>query len=127
MLINREILSSPDQLADRLEDSVFRYCVFSELSYESGHIDASFLSCEFTRVEWYWGLFNVCVFVGCKFNNCIFSGTSFSDCKFVGCTFVDCRFTLDNMGSDCTFDGTVFYGCTQTNVVGLNSLVACVP
>ena len=127
MLYDREAFNDPTQLLGRLEESVFRYAVFSGMSFEGGHIDAAFLSCEFTNVEWYWGLFNICVFVGCRFNGCLFQGTNFAGCRFVDCVFEDCRFVKDNLDSECSFENTQWYGSTQRNCEGLDSFLPVEP
>jgi len=105
-----------------LEESVFRYCEFSKFSYEGGHIDAVFLSCTFRDIEWYWGLFNACVFVGTRFVGCTFRGTSFPDCRFVECEFVECRFVADNLARECSAEGARVYGSSATSCTGAEFL-----
>jgi uncharacterized protein YjbI with pentapeptide repeats len=105
-------------VANVLEDNIFRYCTFSGFSFEGGHIDGVFLGCTFCELDWYWGLFNCCVFVETHFTKCIFRGTSFSNCKFVDCEFVDCQFLPDNLGQACSADGSRMYGGTTKNCEG---------
>ncbi|MBI5091571.1 MAG: pentapeptide repeat-containing protein [Candidatus Hydrogenedentes bacterium] len=121
-------ICEPEGLSAQLnEECVYRFVRFTGLSMEGGHIDAAFLTCTFTRIDWYWGIFNCAVFVECQFEDCIFLGAAFPDCKFVECSFVRCRFAKDNMGGDCSFDGAKWYGCTQTDCEGLSEHVPVTP
>ncbi|MGY0505402.1 pentapeptide repeat-containing protein [Luteimonas sp. e5] len=63
------------------------------------------------------------VFVGCTFAGCTFRGAVFAGCRFVDCRFEDCTFGPDNLGGECEFNETVWYGCTQINCSGLGALV----
>ncbi|MFC5475528.1 pentapeptide repeat-containing protein [Paraherbaspirillum soli] len=100
-------------------DNVFRYCDFAHINAEGGDVDSVFVSCTFEKCDWYWGIFNLAVFVQVKFTNCTFRGTAFSGSKFIECEFVDCEFTLDNLNSECSFEDVVWYGCIQKNCKGL--------
>lgn len=106
-------------LEGRLEDSLFRYSSLSRFSLDGGHVTSTFLSTAFDKVDWYWGLFNVCLFVDCRFSECTFRGTSFPGCRFVDCVFADCRFGPDNLGGECLFGGAKWYGCLQSGCEGL--------
>ena len=104
-----------------LEDEYYKFCDFVGISPEGGHVTSDFADCRFENIDWYWGLFNVVNFVGCKFTNCTFRGTAFSDCKFVECEFVGCDFTKDNLNADCRFDGSVAYQCRFLNTDGFRA------
>lgn len=126
MLIQDVEYTPPDKLPDLASDHVFRYCKFHKLE-DSREIEATFLSCDFTNCDFYWALFNVASFFRCKFENCIFAGASFADCRLMECAFVKCSFTKDNMGGDCSFENTKWYGCSQTDRSGLEKLAADIP
>lgn len=79
-----------------------------------------FLSCKIEKCEWYWGLFNLAIFVGVDFDCCTFRGTSFAGSKFIDCNFNNCEFLEDNFGGDCLFHEVVWYGCSQSNCTGLD-------
>lgn len=103
-------------------DEFFRYCTFESAAIEGGNSDGVFLSCTFRDVEWYWGLFNLALFVGCKFERCTFRGASFAGCRLVECSFVDCRFLPDNVGGLCTATDTNVYGCSVQNSEGFDEV-----
>jgi uncharacterized protein YjbI with pentapeptide repeats len=105
------------------EDNCFCYCAFAGLHEDGGSIDSVFLNCEFARCEWYWGLFNLAIFVGVKFTDCTFRGTSFADCRFVECEFARCHFTTDTLGGNCSFEGSRWYSCTQIGTQGMERFV----
>ncbi len=100
------------------EEDYFKYAKFSDISADGGNITSDFAYCEFTNIDWYWGIFNMVNFVGCRFMNCVFKGTSFLDCKFVECEFSDCRFIKDNLNGDCSFEESVAYSCEFQNTEG---------
>jgi uncharacterized protein YjbI with pentapeptide repeats len=109
------------------QENVFRYCEFSGFSIDGGHVDGMFVGCTFRDLDWYWGLFNGCVFVNSKFAKCIFRGTAFPDCRFVDCEFIDCQFLEDNLGGKgCTADGARVYGSTAKGCKGAEFLFASV-
>src|ERR1051326_976880 len=87
MLVENAEYLDANSASLHLNGGVFRYCEFSSYSVEGGHIDAVFIGCSFTHLDWYWGLFNCCLFVECTFQGCTFRGTSFPDCRFVECKF----------------------------------------
>lgn len=101
-------------------DNVFRYSEFTGISTEGGEVDSVFVSCKFAKCEWYWGLFNLAIFVEVDFNGCTFRGTSFDGSKFIDCNFTNCEFVKDNLGADCSFNDVVWYGCSQSNCTGLD-------
>lgn len=105
-----------------VNDEIFRYCRFETAELEGGDSDGVFLSCTFQDFEWYWGLFNLALFVGCTFERCTFRGTSFSGCRFVECSFIECRFLPDNLGGLCRAPETMLYGCSSTDCVGFDEL-----
>lgn len=103
--------------AEELDGSIFRYCTFTDMQLDGLNTDAVFLSCQLIGLDWYWALFNACLFVDTKFEQCTFRGASFLDCRFVDCEFIDCRFEADNFKSACSFDGSAWFrgkmvGCT---------------
>jgi uncharacterized protein YjbI with pentapeptide repeats len=102
------------------DDHVFRFCTFKHLDDEEigMAVDATFLGCRFKEMDFYWTLFCIVLFHDCEFENCTFRGVSFADCRFVDCSFEFCIFTQSNLGNDCTFSGSKWYGCTQNNCVG---------
>ena len=102
------------------DEAVFRYCKISAPHIDGGHITATFIDCSFADIDWYWGLFNVCLIVRSSFERCTFRGTSFADCILVECKFRDCRFIRDNLGGECSFDGTCWYGCSVDECEGLS-------
>lgn len=101
-------------------DEIFRYCSFESATIEGGDSDGVFLSCTFRDVEWYWGLFNMALFVSCKFERCTFRGTSFAGCRLVECSFSNCKFLSDNVGGSCTATETSVYGCSLENSEGFD-------
>jgi uncharacterized protein YjbI with pentapeptide repeats len=106
-------------LPDLGDDHAFRYCTFENLDENHAlHVDAIFLSCEFRNNDFYWALFNGTLFSECEFANCTFHGVAFIDCRFVGCTFDSCTFTTSNLGGPCRFEGSKWYGCSQSRCVG---------
>ena len=105
-------------------DNVFRYCEFSNFSVEGGHVDGAFVGCTFAGLDWYWGLFNCCLFVQARFTKCIFRGASFPDCRFVDCEFVECQFLEDNLGKVCSAKGARVYGSTARRCEGAEFLFA---
>ena len=116
--------SSPKEVsgAFHTNEELFRYCSFESTTIEGGDSDGTFITCKFQQFEWYWGLFNMALFVGCKFNGCTFQGTSFAGCRFVECSFVGCRFLPDNLGGSCTATDTKLYGCTSQDCEGFNEV-----
>ena len=98
---------------------VFRYCEFSNISTDGGDMDSVLIECTIENCEWYWGLFNLAVFVKVTFRACTFRGTAFSGSKFIECEFIDCEFIKDNLNADCSFDDIAWYACTQMNCTGL--------
>lgn len=122
----RSMLFESEQFQGRLakpagwSDHVFRYSEFTGINTEGGDVDSVFVSCKIENCEWYWGLFNLAIFVQVDFNDCTFRGTAFSGSKFVDCNFNNCEFLKDNLGASCSFDDVVWYGCTQNNCKGLD-------
>lgn len=100
-------------------DSVFRYCTFKQFSAEHPAVEGTFLRCAFENTDWYWTHFNMCVFSRCVFRNSVFRGVTFSDARFVECVFENCSFTKNNLGTDCDFSASKFFGCERTATTGL--------
>ena len=117
MLVENAEYSEKAPSGKLLNGGVFRYCRFASFN-EGGHVDATFLRCGFEGVDWYWTLFNCCVFVGCTFTQCKFRGVSFPDCIFVECRFDNCQFLEDNLKGTCSAEGARVYASTATNCVG---------
>ena len=113
MLIERAEYREQAAVAEVLEKNVFRHCHFSGFSIEGGHVDAAFLACTFTRLDWYLGVFKECLFVESRFVKCVFRGTAFPGCKFVECQFIDCEFVEDDNGKRCSALGARVYGNTS--------------
>src|SRR5271155_1788894 len=87
----------------RIEAGIFRYCNFENLSFETGGFEETLIGCKFTKVEWYWALFNCADFLSTRFVNCVFLGSTFASCRLIECKFEDCRFDLDNLAGPCGF------------------------
>lgn len=71
--------------ASRAQSLDGRKRIFSPLrvSLKEGHFDGVFVVSTFQDMEWYWGLFNMAIFVGRAIENGIFVDTSFADCRIV--------------------------------------------
>lgn len=100
-------------------DQFYRYCEFRKFDTSGGNIDSVFIGCTFEDCEWYWGLFNLAIFVQVKFTGCTFRGTGFAGSKFIECEFIDCVFARDNLNGECYFEEVAWYKCKQTNCTGL--------
>jgi len=100
---------------------VFRYSEFANISTEGGDVDSVFVACKIEKCEWYWGIFNLAIFVQVDFNECTFRGTAFSGARFVDCNFNKCSFLKDNLDADCSFNDVVWYGCRQHDCIGLEA------
>jgi len=111
------------ELSSLASEANVRYETFENFATEGGVIDGVFLGCSFTNVDWYWGLFNMSVFVESTFQGCTFRGSAFSGCIFVECTFVGCHFVKDNLGGECSFEDSRWYGCQQSESTGLPASV----
>ena len=98
---------------------MFQDCGFECLTIDGLDVDAVFMRCALNRVDWYWGLFNGCLFVDTRFENCKFHGSHFLGCRFLNCVFENCEFGPDNMMKLCDFDDSEWYGCVAINTVGL--------
>jgi uncharacterized protein YjbI with pentapeptide repeats len=107
------------------DDEYFKFCEFEGVSVEGETVSSDFVSCKFTDIDWYWGLFTLANFVNCKFINCTFRGTSFTDSRFFECEFTNCHFVQDNLNSECDFKGAVAYGCKVTNCEGFKAKSLC--
>lgn len=105
-----------------LQGSIFRFCSFESADLAGGNFDGVFLACEFRDVEFYWGLFNLALFVNCDFERCTFPGTSFAGCRLVECTFIQCRFLKDNLGGSCHARDTKLFDCVAENCEGWDEL-----
>jgi len=106
-----------------LDGGVFRYCTFSTFEIAGQHICAVFIGCTFQDLDWYWGLFNSCLFVESEFHSSVFRGTLFPNTKFVDCEFAYCRFVKDNLNGDCSAEQAKWYGCTFQECEGIDALI----
>jgi len=118
-IFQSEIVHAENVAAFDFHDNYFKFCNFERLSFEPWLVDSDFHTCHFENVEDYWGHFNACTLIQCRFTNCVFRGTAFSDCLFIKCTFTNCQFLRDNMGGGCNFEGTIAYDCVVEDTVGL--------
>lgn len=100
------------------DESHFKFCEFRDFSIDGQIICSDFVTCSFTNVDWYWGLFSASNFIDCRFSGCIFRGCGFPDSRFVDCKFTNCRFIEDNLGGPCDFTKAISYGCTMTDTEG---------
>jgi uncharacterized protein YjbI with pentapeptide repeats len=119
MLIEHAEYGNEQSLLGHLEGTVLRYCAFKSFSVDGKNVDAVLLNCKLDGVDWYWGLFNSCLFVDTQFERCVFRGTNFADCRFLNCEFVDCKFEEDNLGAQCSFAGSQWFGGTAVRCTGL--------
>lgn len=126
MLIERSEFRDQTAVAKVIDaDNIFRYCEFAGFSYDGGHVDGVFIGCTFAGLDWYWGLFNNCLFSQTRFTKCIFRGTSFPDCCFVDCDFIECQFLGDNLsGRGCAAEGARVYGGSAKACKGAEFLFA---
>jgi uncharacterized protein YjbI with pentapeptide repeats len=110
------------------DEGYFKFCVFENFSVEGEVVSSEFVSCSFTNIDWYWGLFSGSNFIGCQFTDCSFAGTGFPDTRFVDCSLVNCRFIQDNLGGACELAETIMHGFSFENCLGpdprLNSAVS---
>jgi uncharacterized protein YjbI with pentapeptide repeats len=115
-----EIINAENFASIELDDNnYFKFCTFESVSPEGGHICSDFNACIFQKVDWYWGLFNQCNFIECRFTNCTFRGTSLPECRFIECIFTNCQFLKDNLNGECDFDNAVAYACQIKNCISL--------
>ncbi|WP_417071337.1 pentapeptide repeat-containing protein [Niveibacterium terrae] len=119
MLIERAEYGDEQSLLANLEGSIFRYCAFKNITLDGGSVDAVFLSCELGDLDWYWGVFNCCLFVDTRFEDCVFCGANFVDCRFLNCEFINCRFEENNLGSLCGFEGSQWFSGNAVGCTGL--------
>ena len=121
MLIESTEYPAPSLVPDLNGDHVYRYCTFENLDEQNvNHVDSTFLACTFRKNDLYSTLFNCVLASDCIFEDCTFRGVSFADCRFVNCRFDRCVFTLDNVGGQCGFKGTEWWGSTQSECEGLD-------
>jgi uncharacterized protein YjbI with pentapeptide repeats len=72
-----EIVNQERSAAVQWDDNYFKLCNFESFSIEGYVIGSDFVSCSFSNVDWYWGLFSGSNFISCTFRDCIFRGSSF--------------------------------------------------
>lgn len=82
-------------------------------------ISSDLLHCTFRDTEFYWSLFNTALVYHCAFENCTFLGASFPGSYFVRCSFKNCQFKPNNLGRDCSFEGSQWFDCEQSGCTGL--------
>jgi len=119
LLIADREFTEESALAGRLDNSVFKFCTFSEFSVSGKPVDAIFFNCAFVKIDFYLTFFNICLFVDVCFENCTFRGVGFAECRFLNCKFVNCRFSEDDLGGKTTFDQSQWFACKVENCVGL--------
>jgi len=128
MLIHHEDYEKemPDEMY-HLDGAIFRYCSFKNMILEGGGIDAIIISCEFNNLDWYWGIFNGCLFIDTIFNNCTFRGVGFPGCRFLNCKLNCCKFKPDNFGQECDFgDNTILFDTELIELSGFPDTVKIV-
>jgi uncharacterized protein YjbI with pentapeptide repeats len=103
------------------DENHFKFCEFRRISIEGQAVCSDFVSCLFTNVDWYWGLFSGSNFIGCRFTDCVFAGCAFPQTRFIDCIFTNCRFTKDNLNASCDFSDTISYGSTLNGTEGFMS------
>ena len=122
-LITSAEITDIEEFSEIEDDSIFRYCNLSGLVADGKPVDASFIGCNLTGFDWYWGLFAGCLFADTNFFNCTFRGVNFSGCRFLNCKFENCVFGEDKLGKGCGFDDSIWLLCRSKNTVGLPSSV----
>jgi len=100
------------------DEGYFKFCNFEWFSIEGKQVSSDFNSCSFKKIDWYWGLFSGCNFIGRSFIDCTFAGTNFPDTRFIDCKLVNCTFIQDNLGGECDFSKTTAYGCSVEKSTG---------
>jgi uncharacterized protein YjbI with pentapeptide repeats len=106
-----EHLTYTDSGPSQWGEALYRYCTFDGLDNAGLNFTGIMQASTFTRSSFYWGLFNCALLDGVRFVDCTFPGTSFRGVRFMECTFENCRFVLDNMGGDCTIEGSILAAC----------------
>lgn len=101
---DEEFMESGGRFAALPGETIFAYCSFDDFKISRPSVEGAIIGCAFTRVTWYWELFNTALILDTTFENCVFQGCSFRSVDFVNCTFKRCRFELDNLGGACLFD-----------------------
>lgn len=98
--------------------------MFSALrvSLKEGHFDGVFVASTFQDMEWYWGLFNMAIFVGRAIENGIFRDTSFADCRIVQFGFKKMCFLKDNLDGACSAYATCVYDCWTEDCEGVGKV-----
>lgn len=103
------------------DECTFLYCSFDGVRAEGAHVTSVFVDCRLEGCDLYWAHFNLATLVGVTFKDCVFRGCAFNGCRFLECRFEGCSFVNDNLGGGCRFDdGNRWYGCVQTETVGLS-------
>jgi uncharacterized protein YjbI with pentapeptide repeats len=113
-MTNHQIESEIDENNCRTiewDNNYFKLCIMKGFSIDGFVISSDFVNCEFSDIDWYWGIFTQANFVQCRFDNCTFRGTSFADARFLECTLKNCHFIKDNLNGDCDFEGSIAYAC----------------
>jgi uncharacterized protein YjbI with pentapeptide repeats len=122
MLLEHAEFHDAKSIINQQSEPVIRFSNFVDFSVEGGEVAGTFLNCGFSNIDWYWGIFNICLFVECRFEGCTFHGTAFPNCRFVDCEFIRCKFVKDNLDADCSFENCKWYGSSQNNCEGLKPL-----
>jgi uncharacterized protein YjbI with pentapeptide repeats len=117
-ILESETIHAENVAAFDFHDNYFKFCNLEKFSLEPWLVGSDFHTCYFKNIEDYWGFFNTCTLITCRFANCIFRGTAFTNCLFIQCTFTNCQFLKDNFGGECKFEGSIAYDCVVEDTVG---------
>ncbi|WP_330083683.1 right-handed parallel beta-helix repeat-containing protein [Methylocystis iwaonis] len=96
-------------------ETVYAYCGFEGFEISRPSLEGVILGCNFTRMSWYWELFNTALISRTTFEDCVFRGCSFRGVDFLDCAFTRCRFELDNLGGACLFSECRLVECVFEN------------
>ncbi|WP_424360527.1 pentapeptide repeat-containing protein [Methylocystis parvus] len=110
-----EFTESCGRFAALPAETIFAYCSFEDFEISSPSVEGVILGCCFTRMTWYWELFNTALISDTTFEDCVFQGCSFRSVDFLNCTFKRCRFELDNLGGACLFSDCRLVECVFEN------------
>ena len=92
MKIRSETIGKGNFAGVEWDENHFKFCEFRDFSIDGQVICSDFVTCSFSNVEWYWGLFSASNFIDCEFSGCIFRGCDFPDSRFVDCKFTKLSF-----------------------------------
>lgn len=119
MLIEYELYNKKHHISGMNDNNILRYCEFDGSNLEGTIFDSTFLNCTLRNLDWYWVMFNSCLFVDTLFEASIFRGAGFYHCRFVNCRIIGCDFINDNLNGACRFESSHWFNCTIQNSQGL--------